>query len=84
MAGDADRTAEELEQMTMNAIETAMASSEQTYEQFLQCFTHLTAGWLWMAAQPKCFTCLTPGWLWMAAQPKCFTCLTPGWLWMAA
>ncbi|KAI0212999.1 hypothetical protein LSAT2_002051 [Lamellibrachia satsuma] len=43
MAGDADRTAEELEQMTMNAIETAMASSEQTYEQFLQCFTHLTA-----------------------------------------
>ena len=46
MARETEGTAEDLEEMTRNAIDTAMASSEQTYEGFLQCFTHLTAGWL--------------------------------------
>ncbi|KAK2183081.1 hypothetical protein NP493_324g03031 [Ridgeia piscesae] len=43
MARGTDGTAEDLEEVTRNAIDTAMASSEQTYESFLQCFTHLTA-----------------------------------------
>ena len=48
MAGDGEGSGAEVQQM-ISAIETAMASSEQTYDEFLHCFTHLTAGWSSMA-----------------------------------
>ena len=49
MAGDGEGSGAEVQQV-ISALETAMASTEQTYDEFLRCFTHLTAGWSLMGA----------------------------------